>query len=220
MSKAQNGRVAIAPARRPAARLRQHRRTTDIDASSRSSKRRGIHAEPAVYADDMLDEVRQQLMAVDGVLVWVNPLEDVRTREKLDAPLRDVAAAEPWVSAHPDVILKMGVKEVLHRTRHLGWGMDTHLYRTAEEFRAISSAYAPLRADHVCSSRTAATPVKASGRWNEHALAECHFCRDGPRGTPRQHARNVAFRNFHDALREGYLLGRLNYRSTVSGTAA
>jgi hypothetical protein len=27
-----------------------------------------------------------------------------------------------WVSAHPDVILKMGVKEVLHRTRHLGWG--------------------------------------------------------------------------------------------------
>jgi hypothetical protein len=29
----------------------------------------------------------------------------------------------------------MGVKEVLHRTKHLGWGMDTHLYRTAAEFR-------------------------------------------------------------------------------------
>ena len=49
--------------------------------------------------------------------------------------LRDVAAKGPWVSAHPDVILKMGVKEVLHRTRHLGWGTDTRLYRTAEEFR-------------------------------------------------------------------------------------
>jgi len=53
----------------------------------------------------------------------------------LDALLRDVAARGPWVSAHPDVILKMGVKEVLHRTRHLGWGTDTRLYRTVEEFR-------------------------------------------------------------------------------------
>jgi hypothetical protein len=39
-----------------------------------------------------------------------------------------------WVSAHPDVILKMGVKEVLYHTKHLGWGTDTHLYRTALEF--------------------------------------------------------------------------------------
>jgi hypothetical protein len=48
--------------------------------------------------------------------------------------LREVAARGPWVSAHPDVILKMGVKEVLWRTKHLGWGTDTHLYRSAAEF--------------------------------------------------------------------------------------
>ena len=48
-------------------------------------------AEPAIYAEDMADEVYAQLMTVDGVLVWVNPLEDGRTREKLDAVLRDVA---------------------------------------------------------------------------------------------------------------------------------
>jgi hypothetical protein len=96
----------------------------------------GIHAEPAVYGDDMLDEVRQQLMAVDGVLVWVNPLDDGLTRAKLDPMLREVASNGPWVSAHPDVILKMGVKEVLHRTKHLGWGTDTRLYRTSAEFRA------------------------------------------------------------------------------------
>jgi hypothetical protein len=71
----------------------------------------------------------------EGALVWVNPLEDGRTREKLDALLRDVAATGRFVSAHPDVILKMGVKEVLHRTRHLGWGSDTRLYRSAAEFR-------------------------------------------------------------------------------------
>ena len=29
----------------------------------------------------------------------------------------------------------MGVKEVLYRTKHLGWGTDTHLYCTAAEFR-------------------------------------------------------------------------------------
>ena len=94
----------------------------------------GIHTEPAVYADDIAEEVREQLLAVDGVLVWVDPIHEGQTRAVLDAMLRDVASRGPWVSAHPDVILKMGVKEVLHRTKHLGWGTDTHLYRTAAEF--------------------------------------------------------------------------------------
>jgi hypothetical protein len=40
------------------------------------------------------------------------------------------------VSAHPDIILKMGVKEVLYRTRHLGWGADTRRYDTATAFAA------------------------------------------------------------------------------------
>jgi hypothetical protein len=92
----------------------------------------GIEAEPAVYDEDIEDELRAQLTNVDGVLVWVNPLENGRTRERLDALLRDVAATGPWISAHPDVVLKMGVKEVLHRTRHLGWGSDTRLYGTNE----------------------------------------------------------------------------------------
>jgi hypothetical protein len=94
----------------------------------------GIHAEPAVYDDDIAGEVREQLLAVDGVLVWVDPIHEGKTRSVLDAMLRDVASRGPWVSAHPDVILKMGVKEVLHRTKHLGWGTDTHLYRTVAKF--------------------------------------------------------------------------------------
>jgi hypothetical protein len=94
----------------------------------------GIHAEPVVYADEVVEEVREQLLAVDGVLVWVDPISGGKTRAVLDPMLRDVASRGPWVSAHPDVILKMGVKEVLHRARHLGWGTDTHLYRTAAEF--------------------------------------------------------------------------------------
>lgn len=89
----------------------------------------GTHAEPAVYADEMADEVRAQQLGLDGVLVWVDPLADSRNRRVLDALLRDVASHGVWVSTHPDVILKMGVKEVLHRTKHLGWGTDTQFYR-------------------------------------------------------------------------------------------
>ena len=96
----------------------------------------GIDALPVVYADDIAGEVCDQLLTFDGVLVWVNPIDEGRTRHVLDAVLRGVAARGPWVSAHPDVILKMGVKEVLHRTKHLGWGTDTHLYRTVEDFHA------------------------------------------------------------------------------------
>ena len=95
----------------------------------------GIQAEPAVYDETFADEVSEQLLAADGVLVWVDPIHQGKTREALDPLLREVAARGPWVSAHPDVILKMGVKEVLWRTKHLGWGTDTHLYRTSAEFR-------------------------------------------------------------------------------------
>jgi len=96
----------------------------------------GINAEPAVYDEEFTAEVREQLLTADGVLVWVDPIHQGKTRAALDALLRDVASHGPWVSAHPDVILKMGVKEVLYRTKHLGWGTDTHLYPTAAEFGA------------------------------------------------------------------------------------
>jgi hypothetical protein len=95
----------------------------------------GINAEPVVFAEDMVPEVRDQLLQLHGVLVWVDPLSAGQNRTTLDAMLRDIASDGIWVSAHPDVILKMGVKQVLHRTRHLGWGTDTHLYVNADEFR-------------------------------------------------------------------------------------
>lgn len=96
----------------------------------------GIAAQPAIYDESFADAVRDQLLAVDAVLVWVDPIHQGKTRVELDALLRDVAAHGPWVSAHPDIILKMGVKEVLYRTRDLGWGADTHRYDTAAAFRA------------------------------------------------------------------------------------
>src|SRR5215831_4779201 len=95
----------------------------------------GVDGEPVVYEDDILDAVRAQLATVDGVLVWVNPIHEGRNRANLDALLREAAARGVWVSADPDVILKMGTKEVLHRTRTMSWGSNTALYRTAEAMR-------------------------------------------------------------------------------------
>jgi hypothetical protein len=95
----------------------------------------GVDAEPVVYEDDVLDAVRTQLAQLDGVLVWVNPIHEGHNRADLDGMLREVAARGIWVSAHPDVILKMGTKEVLHRTRSMSWGCDTALYRTIESMR-------------------------------------------------------------------------------------
>ena len=95
----------------------------------------GAVAVPAPYHDDDRDAVRRQLLAADGVLVWVNPIEDGCDRSVLDALLREVSAAGVLVSAHPDLILKIGTKEILYSTRALGWGCDTHLYRSARQLR-------------------------------------------------------------------------------------
>ena len=90
--------------------------------------------EPVPYADDAAGEVLGQLLSLDGVLVWVNPIQDGADRSVLDRILREAAGSGVWVSAHPDVILKIGTKEVLFRTRELGWGSDTMLYRSPGEF--------------------------------------------------------------------------------------
>ncbi|MFN3350632.1 Cj0069 family protein [Pseudorhodoplanes sp.] len=95
----------------------------------------GVAAIPVVYEDDVLDAVARQLAKLDGVLVWVNPIHEGRNRATLDALLRDLAKRGVWVSAHPDVITKMGTKEVLYHTRTMSWGCDTAIYRTAEAMR-------------------------------------------------------------------------------------
>jgi hypothetical protein len=118
------------------ARARASAQTGRLTPIFEALAREGVAAEPAVYSEEAAAEVREQLLGVDGVLVWVDPISGGRDRSRLDPLLRDVAAHGIWVSAHPDVILKMGVKDVLYRTRDLGWGTDTQLYATPSDFRA------------------------------------------------------------------------------------
>jgi hypothetical protein len=97
---------------------------------------RGLSAMPISYSEQRSAAVREQLLDCAGALVWVDPLDNGRTRADLDELLRDVARRGVAVSAHPDTVLKMGTKEILYRTKDLGWGSDTALYRAMEEFRA------------------------------------------------------------------------------------
>jgi hypothetical protein len=97
----------------------------------------GVDADPVVYSDEAVDSVRAQLLGLDGVLVWVNPIEHELDRSKLDGLLREVAAAGVWVSAHPDVILRIATKEVLVDTREMSWGTDTRLYRSLQELTDV-----------------------------------------------------------------------------------
>jgi hypothetical protein len=94
----------------------------------------GFAPEACIYDEAAGQAVRAQLLGVDAALVFVNPLQDGRRRESLDALLREVAATGVWVSAHPDVIDKLGVKAVLWTTRSLGWGSDVWFHTEASEF--------------------------------------------------------------------------------------
>src|SRR5262245_14835730 len=96
---------------------------------------RDVRAEPVVYDDVVADRLGARMLDLDAVLVWVDPIVRGQDRRVLDALLRDVAASGVVVSAHPDVIDAMGTKAILHRTKDLPWGTDTHLYRSLDALR-------------------------------------------------------------------------------------
>lgn len=85
----------------------------------------GLQAEAAVWHEEAADAVRAQLLQVDGVLVWCNPIEGGRRRDRLDALLQQVANAGVRVSSHPDTVQRLGTKDVLLATRGLPFGSET-----------------------------------------------------------------------------------------------
>jgi hypothetical protein len=115
------------------------RRTATAESSRLSAifaalSQAGFAPEPCVFDEAAADVVRAQLLAADAALVWVDPISAGRRRDVLDAILREAEAAGVLVSGRPEVIAKMGVKSVLYRTRHLGWGSDVWFYETSEAF--------------------------------------------------------------------------------------
>jgi hypothetical protein len=96
----------------------------------------GVEVVSAPYTDALIKEIEVRLASVHAVLVWFNPIEAGRDRSILNEMLRSIAAKGVIVSAHPDVIDKMGTKEVLYRTKSMGWGCDTRRYATLDTMQA------------------------------------------------------------------------------------
>ena len=96
----------------------------------------GIRAVPAVYHDDFADQVEQQLQDARLVLVWCNPVEGGRRRDRLDAMLRRLADCGVIVSAHPEAIQKLGTKDVLFDSRQLPFGSDVHRIASLDQLEA------------------------------------------------------------------------------------
>ena len=131
-------KVAIVSRGDAQARAEARPETSRLKAVFAALEQHGITAEPAVWSDALTSEVRAQLMGMDGVLVWVDPIATAtgERRGALDELLREVADAGVFVSCHPDITARMGVKAVLYRTRGLGWGTETYLYETHAAFTA------------------------------------------------------------------------------------
>ncbi len=109
---------------------------TRLSEVARALTRAGAQVVSAPFCDEIALEIEARLAAVDFVLVWYNPFEGGRDRSRLNAMLRALAARGVGVSAHPDVIDKMGTKDVLYQTRHLSWGTDVRRYDSVDAMRA------------------------------------------------------------------------------------
>lgn len=95
---------------------------------------KGFQVDSIIYNDLLVERLAKELPDYDGILVWVNPIEQGNDRKKLDALLLELSIKGCFVSTHPDVIIKIGTKDILYKTRHLEFGGDIRLYRTHEEF--------------------------------------------------------------------------------------
>jgi hypothetical protein len=97
----------------------------------------GYIVESILYCDEIADQLVPKLLQFNAVLVWVNPIEQRKDRTQLDKLLAEISSGGCMVSTHPEVILKMGTKDVLYATRNMDWGCDTRRYSSFEEFAGL-----------------------------------------------------------------------------------
>jgi hypothetical protein len=96
----------------------------------------GVATEAVIYHDDFRDEAMQQLLRVDGALVWHNPIEGGNDRTALDALLREAASRGVFVSTHPDTILQLGTKDILLAASDLPFGSDVRRIDSLAQLQA------------------------------------------------------------------------------------
>jgi len=102
----------------------------------------GFCVESVLYHDSKAEQLTAELERFAAVLVWVNPImEQGMDRRRLDKLLIDISNKGVFVSTRPEVILKLGTKEVLYSTRNMDWGGDIEMYFDYADFesRFVSS---------------------------------------------------------------------------------
>jgi len=114
-------------------------------ASSFSSH--GFNVKSVLYNDDLADKLSIDLLKFSAVLVWVNPIEQGKDRKKLDSLLVAISEKSCFVSTHPGIIIKMGTKDILFKTKDMDWGGDIKIYTTYEDF--VTRFHASLRGSGV-----------------------------------------------------------------------
>jgi hypothetical protein len=84
----------------------------------------GAEVVSAPFCEAIANDIEARLTTVDLVLAWYNPFEAGADRSRLNAMLRSLATKGVSVSTHPDVIEKIGTKDVLYTTRHMPGGSN------------------------------------------------------------------------------------------------
>ncbi len=102
----------------------------------------GFDIYSVIYHDNIADKLITELQNYDALLVWVNPIEQGNNRKRLDSMLAELSAKGVFVSAHPEVILKIGTKEILYKIRETKFGGDCKLYHSFDDFKKQFSNYA------------------------------------------------------------------------------
>jgi hypothetical protein len=96
---------------------------------------KGFQVRSVGYHDSIADTIGNEVKIYDATLVWVNPIEQGKDRKVLDSLLIDLSSQGYFISAHPEVILKMGTKEILYHTREEEFGMDVKRYSSFKQFK-------------------------------------------------------------------------------------
>jgi len=94
----------------------------------------GFQVQTLSYSDEKADQLTTDLQQFDMVLVWINPMEDGNDRKRLDKMLTDLASSGCLISTHPEVIIKMGTKDILYNTRDMQWGGNVKMYSSYDQF--------------------------------------------------------------------------------------
>jgi hypothetical protein len=95
----------------------------------------GVHVESITYNNTRAQALSSELATLDGLVVWVNPIEQGEDRSLLDTLLSELSSQGVMVSTHPETIMKIGTKRVLFDTRDMAWGSDVAMYQNFADFR-------------------------------------------------------------------------------------